>query len=39
MFQSKISKILKELSNVFANANDILIVGYDFDGKDHNRTL
>ena len=32
-------KIFKELPNVFSIADDILIVGYDDNGRDHNRTL
>ena len=39
MFQWKIGKIFKDLPNVFAIANDILVVGYDSDGKDHNETI
>ena len=36
---SKIDQILKELPDVCGNNDDILIAGYDADGKDHNRTL
>ena len=32
-------EIFKELSNVFSIADDILIVGYEADGKDHDETL
>ena len=39
MFQRKIDKIFKELRNVFGIADDILVVGYDNDGKDHDETL
>ena len=39
MFQWKINKIFKDLPNVFGIADDILIVGYDADGRDYNRTL
>ena len=35
----KIGKIFKDLSNVFGIADKILIVGYDADGRDHNRSL
>ena len=35
MFQKKIDKIFKGLPNTF----DILNVGYDADGRDHDRTL
>ena len=33
MFQQKIDKILKNLPDVFGIADDILVVGYDTDGK------
>ena len=39
MFQCKIDEIFKELSNVFAIADDSLIVDNDADGKDHDRML
>ena len=39
MFQRKIDKIFKDLPNVFSIADDILVVGYDRDDKDHNGTL
>ena len=39
MFQRKIDEILKNLQNVFGFADDILVVGYDIDGKDHDDTL
>ena len=35
----KIDEIFKDLPNVFGIADDILIVGYDNDGKDHGDTL
>ena len=38
MFQRKIDEIFKDLPNVFGIADDILIAGYDSDGKDHNKT-
>ena len=31
--------MFKDLPNVFDIAGDILIVGYDAEGKDHDRTL
>ena len=34
MFQRKIDEIFKGLPNVFGIADDILVVGYDIDGKD-----
>ena len=39
MFQQKISKIFKYLPNIFIIAYDILALGYDSDGKDHNEML
>ena len=39
IFQRKIDKIFKELPNVFSIANDILVVGYGADDKDHEETL
>ena len=37
--QYKIDDIFQELHNIFGIADDILIVGYDDDGKDHDRIL
>ena len=39
MFQQKIDKTFKDLINVFGIADNILNVGYDADGWDHDRTL
>ena len=39
VLQQKINESFKDLPNVFGIADDILIVGYDTDSKDHNRTL
>ena len=39
MFQHKIDEIFKNLPNVFDIADDILVVGYDTDGKDHEEML
>ena len=39
MFQQKMDKIFKDLPNVFGIADDILIVVYHNDGKDHDDTL
>ena len=39
MFQCKIDEIFKNLPNVFGIADDILLVDYDTDGKDHDETL
>ena len=39
MFRRKIDVIFKDLLNVFGITDDILVVGYDRDGKDHDETL
>ena len=39
MFQQKIDEIFKYIPNVFGIADDILVVGYDSNGKDHDDTL
>ena len=39
MFQRKIDKIFKVLPNEFSIADDVLFVGYEADGKDHDETL
>ena len=39
MFQWKIDEIFKDLPNVFGITDDILIVGYDNDDKNHDNTL
>ena len=39
MFMWKIDEIFKYLQNGFGIADDILIVGYDIDGRDNVRTL
>ena len=36
VFQRKIDEISKGLPNIFGVADDILIVGYDADIRDHN---
>ena len=38
MFQRKMDKIFTDLPNVFGIADDILVVGYDVDGEDHDHT-
>ena len=37
--QWKIGEILKDLTNVFGIAHDILIVGFNADERDHDKTL
>ena len=39
IFQHKINEIYRNLPNVFGIEDDILVVGYDIDGKDHNEIL
>ena len=39
MFQKKIDEIFKDLANVFSIADDLLVVGYEADGKDHDDTV
>ena len=39
MSQRKIDKIFKDLPNVFGIIDNILVLGYDGDGKDHDDTL
>ena len=38
MFQRKINEIFKGLSNIFDIDNDIAIVGFDADNRNHNRS-
>ena len=35
----KIDEIFKDLPNVFGIVDDIIVVGFDSDGKDHDKTL
>ena len=39
MPQKKIDKLLSSMSHVFGTAHDILIAGFDEQGKDNNETL
>ena len=39
MFQRKIDETITELPNLFGTADDILVVGYDYKGTDHHRSL
>ena len=39
IFQGKIDEIFKDLPYVFGIIDDILVVGYGRDGKDHDDTL
>ena len=39
MFQQKIDEFFNDMPNVFGIADDILVVGYEDDGRDHNETV
>ena len=39
MFQHKIDKIFNNMPNVFGIADDILVIGYDKDGTDHDEAV
>ena len=39
MFQHKIDKIFNDMPNVFGIADDILVIGYDKDGTDHDEAV
>ena len=39
MFQCKIDEIFHDMPNVFAIADDILVIGYDKDGTDHDKVV
>ena len=39
MFQGKINLVFKGLPNIFGTEDDILIVGFYVDGRNHDRTL
>ena len=39
MFQTKLYEIYNGMPNAFSNANDILIAGFNEQGKDHDATL
>ena len=39
MFQYKINKIFNDMPNIFGIADDILVIGYDEDGKDHDEAV
>ena len=39
MFQRKIDEIFNDMPNVFGIADDILVVGYEDDGRDHDKTV
>ena len=39
MFQHKIDKIFSDMSNVFGVMHDILVIGYDNNGVDHDAAV
>ena len=39
MFQRKIDEIFNDMPNVFGITDDILVVGYEDDGRDHDEAV
>ena len=39
MFQYKIDEIFNDMPSVFGIADDILVIGYDKDGTDHDEAV
>ena len=39
MFQHKIDEIFNDMPDVFGTADDILVIGYDEDGTDHEEVV
>ena len=39
MFQCKIDEMFNDMLNVFGIADDILVIGYDKNGADHNKAV
>ena len=39
MFQPKIDEMFNDIPNAFGIGDDILIIGYDNDGTEHNETV
>ena len=39
MFQRKIDEIFNDIPNIFGIADDILVIGYDKDGADHDKAV
>ena len=39
MFQHKIDEIFSDIPNVFGIADDILVIGYDKNGADHDAAI
>ena len=39
MFQCKIDEIFSDMSNIYGITDDILVIGYDEDGADHDAVV
>ena len=39
MFQRKIDEIFNDMPNIFGITDDILVIGYEDDGRDHDNTV
>ena len=39
MFQGKFDEIFNDIPNVYGIADDILVIGYDKDGADHDKAV
>ena len=39
MFQRKIGEIFKDIPNAFGIADDVIVAGYETDGRDHDKTV
>ena len=39
MFQRKINEIFNDIPNIFGIADNILVIGYNKDGADHNKAV
>ena len=39
LFQRKLDEIFKDMPNAFGTAYDILVAGYEADGRDHGKTV
>ena len=39
MFQHKINEIFNDMPNLFGIADEILVIGYDKDGVDHDKAV
>ena len=39
MFQCKVDEIFSDMPNVFGIADDVLVIGYDNNGSDHDTVV